>query len=149
MIKSRPQKLIAVVVLVILIGTGITVLVTRNLSKPKPQEETKVIVYSPTAEFLRTKLTGYVGKDIGLKGSVIQINKAYYVVSSGKDSGLVKLDFSKTRIDPKKYADPTSKTLGKVKEGQTAYSGKGPYTVTGTVKAVAGQSLFIVVKSIH
>ncbi len=132
------------------------------------------VAQSPTV--LLKSFQNYIGKEVSLKGLIVPSDAStYYIIGQEtKSPGGIKLDFSKTSIDPKKYADiptqtataptvPTTSQAAKTPPATVTASKsspsaktpaipkpKGAVTVTGTLTQDKSTSQpILVVKSIH
>jgi hypothetical protein len=95
--------------------------VSSNAAAPTPA------ILNPTD--VVKQLDTYTNKRIALKGTINEVEKKFYVVGDGQPSGAVRLDFSKTSVNPSQYANVADTTLA----GNEKSTIKGPATVIGTL----------------
>ena len=105
----------------------------------KSQDQVKE--YSPTD--IVKQLSQYNNQRLTLKGSINQLpSKEYYVVGEGNPPGAIKLDFSKSRLDPTKY----SNTSEDVKyTGGKPPTLKGSFSVTGKLARPATSGPYVLI----
>lgn len=107
---SRPKlfsKLLVVLLVLVIIGAAAAFWAVRNNRNPddsaSQQAQSQQQGENP-AEIIAS-LKDYVNKDISLTGTITKLNNQYYLVGyDGNGSSAVLLDFSKSDVDPAKYA---------------------------------------------
>jgi hypothetical protein len=152
MSQPKLKLFVGLVIILIVIGAVVIVItdknpkdsitITKKTTTANPQSP--AITASPND--VAKQLGQHNGKVIALKGQIYQISGVYYVVGAGKTPSAVKLDFSKSNVDPVQYANVPPGGQ-KAPEGKTVTT-KGDFTVTGQVSLPKGSGPVLVVTSI-
>jgi hypothetical protein len=109
--KLSKQKIAPLVLLLVIAGIAIVVALVvykpnKKENKPTSSTTTQAAIppISPTA--VAKDVAKYKGKHIAVQGTVYQLpDKQYILISSDQPPSAVRLDFSKTKIDPSQYAN--------------------------------------------
>lgn len=141
-------KIVAPLVALLIIAGGLTAfLLTQDPDdKPAPktsskQEPKSTGTYVP--EDVLQKSAEYKDRIISLKGQAYRINKEFFVVGSSATPAAVRLDFSKTSLDPLDYATISEET----KTPGEAYVAKDSFTFTGKYTQTQTNGPFVLVVS--
>jgi hypothetical protein len=140
-IKVKSPSFIAIVLL-LLITNVITAEVVSNHKSGSPAPTAASAnnhTYKTTADLVKNSQQE-AGQDVTVTGTIVKADTTYYVVGQGKSPVALKLDFSKTSLDPNNYVAPAATDTGKPVTSKQ-------YTVTGTLSAVDKNS-FLLVKSV-
>jgi hypothetical protein len=93
-----------IIFLLLLVGTN--ALTYTLASSNEPESSTKASVTSEkklnynTVEELLNNVAQLFGKEVTVTGKVVQTQSEYYLVGTAKPPSAIKLDFSKSGIDP-------------------------------------------------
>lgn len=137
----KSKKVILPLIILLVIAGGAAVLATKDkeasqtesANNTEAQKQTEVQLYNATE--VLADINTYKDKEISLRGSVVHIEgEDYYLAGGGEvdpnKPSAIKLDFSKTDIDPSQYANLGSREKGKPSDAE-AVEIKPPVTVTG------------------
>ena len=139
------SKQIAVLgIIAILIVAGVLVLTAlpdkKQAAQTKPATQKAVNLSDPA--LIVKDFKKYNGQEVAVKGKVVKTeNKDFYLVGQEAKPSAIKLDFSKTNIDPKTLVDlPTSE--------KEHFVAKPLVTVTGKINTPQKGPASIIVSSV-
>lgn len=157
MSRSAAKSYITIIVLAAIIITALAVILVRkpgsktsSTASVSSKSSSATIILDPTAVVRQTAL--YQNKTISLRGRIAQAGPDYYIVgkvtSNGQPPGAVKLDFSKTKRNPKQYIAGNT-TVNEPSRGVVKSSPQNAATVivTGELQSSKATQLILVVGS--
>lgn len=99
------KQLIALGAIVLATNGATAVLITRNNSSGQPTTtKSRDASSTVSATTILKHPSEYANMDILVQGSIIKSADSYFIVGNEKKTpGAIKLDFSKTKLDPKNY----------------------------------------------
>lgn len=153
MARSKSSKIILVLVVVIVLGAaaGIAAAIfhKKDSDKNTPVQTTssQTPVKSNNPKVVLSSIKSYTGQNVTLDGVISKVQNDYYLVGLDKDKpGAIKLDLSKTSVDPTKYIAQTAQSTAPTSPGQKVKVVQPTVSVTGKVyqKNTSSQPTLIV-----
>ena len=143
---KKNTKLGLALIIAVLLAGAVYVLAFTGEKTALSGKKTAVSDKAATAtiqEIVKTPAK-YSGKDVAVKGKIVLADKDYYISDQEAKPTAIKLDFSQSSLDPKKYSDAP---LPPPKPG-TQFTPQPPVTVTGKLDFSQKNAIVLVVQSI-
>jgi hypothetical protein len=140
-LRVKSPAFLAIILLLIITNVITAEVVSRHKSDSSASAKVSASThtYKAPADLVKNSQKE-AGKDVTVTGTIVKSDTTYYVVGQGKSPVALKLDFSKTSLDPNNYVAPAATDTGKPVTAKQ-------YTVSGTLSAVDKNS-FLLVKSV-